>query len=180
MTKTTQPAPVAQVGQTLDLSTMVSRFLSWRLPDDFAPDAGITFTRSEHPYAAWPVGTNLLTAAQAKEMLEHVLSGSEAERAPQAWRDVQAERRRQIDEEGCPPILDDQHKPGELAQAAVAYLLYAYPRATFDRTLASRLWPRLSGFNPKDERRNLVRAAALALAELERFDRAAASAQVGE
>jgi len=50
---------------------MVSRFLSWRLPDDFAPDAGITFKHLA-PYS-WPVGTNLLTATQARAMLEHVL-----------------------------------------------------------------------------------------------------------
>ena len=42
---------------------MVSRFLMWRLPDDFMPDCGIH-------------GTNLLTAEQARAMLEHVLAES--------------------------------------------------------------------------------------------------------
>lgn len=49
---------------------MVDRFLGWKLPQDFAPDAGISFTPSTHPLG-WPVGTNLLAATQAKEMFEH-------------------------------------------------------------------------------------------------------------
>lgn len=103
-----------------------------------------------------------------------------ASEVPQAWLDVQAERRRQIEAEGWTLEHDDQHQPGELAQAAVAYLLYAYPRGNSDLKFATRLWPWLSGFKPKGERRDLVRGAALGLAALERFDRAAASAQGGE
>lgn len=57
---------------------MVSRFLTWRLPDDFAPDCGVSFTKPNHP-TSWPVGTNLLTAIQARQMLEYVLSGQEQE-----------------------------------------------------------------------------------------------------
>jgi hypothetical protein len=55
---------------------MVNRFLTWRLPDDFGPDCGIHFTPF-HPNGVTryePVGTNLLTAEQARAMLEHVLA----------------------------------------------------------------------------------------------------------
>lgn len=59
---------------------MVSRFLSWELPRDFAPDCGIRFeymgkeARDARGFSlAWPIGTNLLTAIQARQMLEHVL-----------------------------------------------------------------------------------------------------------
>jgi len=57
---------------------MVDRFLSWKLPKDFCPDAGISFKAEYNegtPYAARhePIGTNLLSADQAREMLEHVL-----------------------------------------------------------------------------------------------------------
>ncbi len=62
---------------------MVTRFLQWRLPDDFHPDAGISFNpeynveyNASHglPPARWrPTGTNLLHAGQAREMLEYVL-----------------------------------------------------------------------------------------------------------
>jgi hypothetical protein len=48
----------------------VDRFLGWKLPQDFAPDGGISFTPV--PNHIWfPTGTNLLTAIQAKAMLEY-------------------------------------------------------------------------------------------------------------
>lgn len=65
---------------------MVNRFLTWDLPKDFSPDGGISFSkqvstiegersREEMGAGWWPVGTNLLTAVQARAMLEHVLGG---------------------------------------------------------------------------------------------------------
>ena len=68
---------------------MVSRFLNWKLPDDFAPDAGITFKRVYNETSSYgprnhePVGTNLLTAAQARAMLEYVLAAPET--APEGF-----------------------------------------------------------------------------------------------
>jgi hypothetical protein len=55
-----------------DVGLMVNRFLGWKLPQDFAPDAGISFTPVSWPLG-WPVGTNLLSANQARAMFEHVL-----------------------------------------------------------------------------------------------------------
>ena len=58
-------------------SGMVDRFLSWKLPHDFGPDAGISFLPLyPHDSPHWPTGTNLLHAGQAKEMLEHVVGGA--------------------------------------------------------------------------------------------------------
>lgn len=54
----------------------VDRFLCWKLPEDFAPDGGISFDRSGHKYE--PVGTNLLTAEQAKQMFLDCLEGDGA------------------------------------------------------------------------------------------------------
>lgn len=105
---------------------------------------------------------------------------TQTEQVPQAWLDVQAERRRQIEEDGWTPEINDQHKPGELARAATAYMLYAFPRAPFDRTYASRQWPWISGFRPEGGRMDLVRGIALGLVALERHDRAAVPAQGGE
>lgn len=58
---------------------MVSRFLAWKLPKDFCPDAHISFNPTK-PYEGdefgnswWPIGTNLLHAGQAREMLESVV-----------------------------------------------------------------------------------------------------------
>lgn len=59
---------------------MVSRFLGWKLPADFAPDCGISFKREsdyDHPEFGRtkyePTGTNLLHAGQARAMLEYVM-----------------------------------------------------------------------------------------------------------
>ena len=58
---------------------MVDRFLGWRLPADFAPDAGISFKpyfneHTEHPMKHEPVGTNLFTATQAEAMIRHLVA----------------------------------------------------------------------------------------------------------
>ena len=52
---------------------MVDRFLSWKLPDNFSPDAGISF---DPPVSwPWPTGTNLLDATQADAMVRHMVEG---------------------------------------------------------------------------------------------------------
>lgn len=58
----------------------VDRFLGWKLPADFAPDAGISFTRDANPntpielqFKHEPIGTNLFTADQAKAMFNHCI-----------------------------------------------------------------------------------------------------------
>lgn len=56
------------------VKAMVDRFLGWKLPHDFAPDSGISFSpsvKSDNPH--WPTGTNLLHAGQAQEMFKHCL-----------------------------------------------------------------------------------------------------------
>ena len=65
------------------IDEMVDRFLCWKLPKDFHPDAGISFTpthfqQGENADLHWPVGTNLLTAEQVRAMFEHVLAGAVA------------------------------------------------------------------------------------------------------
>jgi len=62
---------------------MVNRFLTWKLPAGFSPDGGVTFRR-DLSIKDWPSGTNLLTAEQAKAMLEHVLEGHSA--LPPGWK----------------------------------------------------------------------------------------------
>ena len=57
------------------IDKMVDQFLSWPLPKGFAPDCGISFIENRSPHC-WPVGTNLLTADQAREMIAHMLAGA--------------------------------------------------------------------------------------------------------
>ena len=61
-----------QVGQLVITAEMVSRFLSWPLPDDFGPDGGIYIDRRP---SVTLTGTNLLNFAQTKAMLEHCING---------------------------------------------------------------------------------------------------------
>lgn len=85
-----------------------------------------------------------------------------------AWRDVVAERRRQVEAEGWTPEHDDEHANGELALAAACYSVTTYPQAVG----LLGFWPwGMKWWKPTDRRRNLVKAAALILAEIERIDR---------
>ena len=97
--------------------------------------------------------------------------------------DIAAERQRQISVEGWTPEHDDGHKPGDLVQAAVAYAAHAAVGAqvaghrpeTYQSVPPPRYWPwDREWWKPKDQRRDLVRAGALIVAEIERLDRAAA------
>lgn len=97
---------------------------------------------------------------------------------PQAWLDVQAERRRQVDAEGWTPEHDDEHSHGQMARAAACYAL-AGSSAPNDGTaalLVSLAWPwDEQWWKPSTARRDMVKACALGLAEIERLDRVAAS-----
>lgn len=59
---------------------MVDRFLGWRLPEDFRPDAGISFKAEFNEHTQWPAkhepsGTNLFSARQADAMVRYMLDG---------------------------------------------------------------------------------------------------------
>ena len=84
-----------------------------------------------------------------------------------AVHDVLTERRRQIDAEGRLPSDDARYVDGELTLAAVAYALFA----PGDPCNSVAIWPfGATTFKPKSRRKNLVRAAALIIAEIERID----------
>lgn len=93
----------------------------------------------------------------------------------QAAADVLAERRRQVEVEGWTPEHDDEHKSGGMAVAAACYAAWSMPSRPASEAVAT-LWPwtgwAREWFKPKDTRHNLIRAAALLLAEIERLDRA--------
>lgn len=57
------------------IDQMVDRFLCWKLPEDFGPDCGISFNSMGGQCK--PVGTNLFTATQAKQMLSEVVGTDE-------------------------------------------------------------------------------------------------------
>lgn len=77
--------------------------------------------------------------------------------------EIQAERIRQVKEEGFSLEHDDKLTHGELAAAAAAY--------AFSGMLEKTLWPFENPIKKKDTRSNLIRSAALTVAEIERLDR---------
>ena len=96
-------------------------------------------------------------------------------------RDVLAERTRQISVEGWTPAHDDRHAAGEMAGAAACYAMQVALdhigrddlHTTVSRTIRE-LWPWAAHWwKPTGRRRDLVKAGALILAEIERLDRAA-------
>ncbi|RTT16296.1 hypothetical protein [Pseudomonas aeruginosa] len=96
------------------------------------------------------------------------LAAAPGKEVPQAWIDVQAERRRQVEAEGWTPEHDDLYCAAELPRAAAAYIL----NGANDE--APAIWPfSAKWWKPRDARSNYVRAGALILAEIERLDRAA-------
>ena len=90
--------------------------------------------------------------------------------AYRAAADVLDERRRQITEEGWTPEHDDEHAGFELARAGACYAEYGNWPAHSEVPPNSWPWP-AAWWKPSDYRRNLVKAAALILAEIERLDR---------
>lgn len=132
-------------------------------------------------YAGWNEASETVTNLRAhiaqleeqapvKEPVMHAWSS-------QAALDVLAERRRQIEREGWTPEHDDSHRDQSLSVAAACYALAgvqgARPGALSPHYLASFTGWGSGWFKPTDPRRNIIKAAALLLAEIERLDRAA-------
>lgn len=99
------------------------------------------------------------------------LYGAPIEHQPAAWRDVVAERQRQIEVETFDASHDDMATRGQLATAAACYAMTANTRMK-RLNVAEYFWPwAKEWWKPGNIRRNLVKAAALLLAEIERIDR---------
>ncbi|WP_227509203.1 hypothetical protein [Acinetobacter johnsonii] len=99
-----------------------------------------------------------------------------------AIKDVINERQRQINQEFYSTENDDEYKQNELLRAAVCYAENVVRRGwVFDSNFGPDvyqeeevpdLWPwDLDFWKPRNPRRDLVRAAALLIAEIERIDR---------
>lgn len=96
-------------------------------------------------------------------------------RATGALQDVAAERQRQVSAEGWTPEHDDEHADGSMADAAGCYALHAHDTAKDGaKNFVPAWWPwEPEWYKRSSPRRDLVKAGALILAEIERIDRAA-------
>lgn len=89
--------------------------------------------------------------------------------------EIAAERERQKSVEGWSAEHDDKHNHEEMALAAACYALPRWSRRLamqYVDDILSRLWPwDAKWWKPDKSRRDLVKAGALIVAEIERLDR---------
>lgn len=105
-----------------------------------------------------------------------------------AEEDIIRERSRQVSEEGWSSERDDAYISGELARAAAAYCESAARPKLFSRRPGAAFtvpmsWPSSwsrEWWKPTNSRRDLVKAGALIIAEIERLDRAAIAKAEGK
>ena len=99
------------------------------------------------------------------------MTGSVPLELTNAARDVLAERRRQVDQEGYSLENDDAHSNGQIARAAADYAMPG------QHPIPGVGW---ASNKAKHSRRDqLIKAGALVLAEIERLDRALANSSDG-
>jgi len=152
------------------------------------------FILGAHAFYSPETGSVVTGAAKdAIAAIDAVLSTAPAARPGDGvgLTDIAAERRRQIEAEGWTPEHDDTHAAGEIARAAAAYAMAGAKQTDFLRenflgewdhgkwSAVRSQWPSgwdWSWFKPTTPRRDLVKAGALIVAEIERLDRAALAA----
>lgn len=140
------------------------------IPDEVVETAMIAANDAANEDDTDPV--EIMRAALTAAYSALVRQAVEAE-WPQAAIDVLAERERQQSVEGWAPEHDDKHTFGELADAAACYAIVRGERLPWRLRIVDKLWRwRDDWWKPKERRRDLVRAGALILAEIERLDRA--------
>lgn len=122
--------------------------------------------------------------------------GSDTPEISQAAAEVLLERSRQISAEGWIPQHDDGYRNGEMAWAATCYLQNSAVAAKMQgmgvltaeqsdergRSVPTpQVWPwTKKWWKPAGQRRDLIKAAALIIAEIERLDRATPTSNEGK
>ncbi len=168
--------PARSPTSAVDVAARICRAIA-ELPDRDSPADWPQAMLVTHEELRTIVEAELMTAAPAAVERESTA-------LCQAARDVLEERARQTSAEGYAPEHDDEHWAGDLVRAAVSYAWPTYPSTYGDPDKEDghqpykwcpQLWPwDQSDWKPRGKRRNLVRAAALLIADIERLDRAAA------
>ena len=119
------------------------------------------------------IGNAVKTISDVLDMADAALAT--APTMSEGVRDVLAERRRQVEQEGWTPEHDDQHAKGEMAFAAASYAMSSARHPLVMKYGVPGNWPwAAEWWKPTTRRHDLVKAGALILAEIERIDRAGA------
>ena len=121
------------------------------------------------------VALGVMILDECKEINKKWADGAAQDALSQAARDVLAERQRQTSVEGGTPEHDDVAAIGQMAAAAGCYAIHSRGYNQFViNDLLYDFWPwGRKWWKPTTTRRDLVKAGALILAEIERLDRAA-------
>lgn len=136
------------------------------LADDHYAESRITVVDVSDP--------DVLAMVEALEKAQQQITQLESHTVTAAAADVLAERKRQVTTEGWTPEHDDQHVNFEMAIAGGLYAISAVDSHHKLRNSAPSAWPwDRKWWKPDGPRRDLVKAGALILAEIERLDRAA-------
>lgn len=152
----------------------------WGLPHHCCGEMGSLCDSDWHSLEPGWVGTfnEIMSPANAYTHWMPLPPAPDADPTPpaqqtQAATDVLTERRRQIEAEGWTACHDDEYLlPGSLAAAAACYALSAAGL----KNAAPSGWPwSIEWWKPTTPRRDLVKAGALILAEIERLDRISAA-----
>lgn len=151
------------------LSTLAGFFISLAAQWFFLPLLGVAITLSQNLiFAAIMTAISIARGFVLRRLFEALHIRRPLSPFMQA---VIAERFRQIEAEGWSTAHDDEHEPGEMAEAGAAYAQCAGVAAEDNRTPPPS-WPwSPEWWKPRDFRRDLVRAGALIIAEGERHDR---------
>ena len=140
-------------------------------------------------YEKWFSESDVKDLLERAQKAEAALSAANERTLAPVILEIANERLRQISVEGWTPEHDDQHSSGELAGAAGCYAKHVNARQWCFKNNPDdyQCEPEPSGWpwaaewwKPKNPRSDLIRAAALIVAELERLDRAAGFTVEGE
>lgn len=165
-------ADYGAMADAMHASMIASENVEAAQPDQFAAARNMVAQPDESAYALHLLvaagHVAQATVAQALE-IARMKPGIER-RMSAAARDVLAERSRQVNEEGWTPEHDDKYRDHEMSCAAACYAMYTLAYPAGDPPPA---WPwSADWWKPTTHRRNLEKAAALILGEMERIDRA--------
>lgn len=116
----------------------------------------------------WSTSKRLMEETPATDAFLAEVRAQGVKSLSNAVQSVISERQRQQSVEGWTPEHDDEHTEGEMAEAAACYAMFANNQGFS----VPGLWPwAREWWKQSGQRRDLVKAGALILAEIERIDR---------